>query len=53
MVRLPVVWPGYDLRKVRGGEGYEYGFLPPRFFASVVAAFRAWHKARKVTLTAR
>ena len=47
------VWPGYDLRKARGGEHYDYGFLPPRFFANVLAAFRAWHKAHKVTLTSR
>ena len=47
------VWPGYDLRKARGGEHYDYGFLPPRFFASVLDAFRVWHKAHKVTLTSR
>ena len=47
------VWPGYDLRKARGGDGYDYGFLPPRFFTSVLAAFRAWHKTHKVTLTSR
>ena len=47
------VWPGYDLRKSRDGERYDYGFLPPRFFASVLAAFRAWHKTHKVTLTSR
>jgi hypothetical protein len=47
------VWPGYDLRKVPGAERYEYGFLPPRFFNQVLAALRAWHKARKVTVTPR
>ena len=47
------VWPGYDLRKARGGDGYHYGFLPPRFFASVLTAFRAWHKTHKVVLTSR
>ena len=47
------VWPGYDLRKVRGGEDYDYGFLPPRFFQSVLTAFRVWHKAHKATLTTR
>jgi hypothetical protein len=26
------VWPGYDLRKTRGSDRYDYGFLPPRFF---------------------
>jgi hypothetical protein len=47
------VWPGYDLRKVRGADRYDYGFLPPRFFADVLAAFRAWHRAHKVKLTSR
>jgi hypothetical protein len=47
------VWPGYDLRKTPGGERYDYGFLPPRFFASILAAFRAWHTAHKVMLTTR
>ena len=47
------VWPGYDLRKVRRTGLYDYGFLPPRFFAEVLAAFWAWHKARRVTLTPR
>lgn len=47
------VWPGYDLRKVGGSGRYDYGFLPPRFFASILAAFRAWHRAHRVTLTAR
>ena len=47
------VWPGYDLRKARGGERYDYGFLPPRFFASVLTAFRAWHRTHKVALTSR
>ena len=47
------VWPGYDLRKARRGDGYDYGFLPPRFFQSVITAFRAWHKTHKVTLTSR
>jgi hypothetical protein len=31
------VWPGYDLRKVPGNPArYDYGFLPPRFFDSVL-----------------
>lgn len=47
------VWPGYDLRKAHGGDSYDYGYLPPRFFDSVLAAFRAWHKAHKITLTLR
>jgi hypothetical protein len=47
------VWPGHDLRKVRGTDRYDYGYLPPRFFDQVLAAFRAWHKAHKVTVTPR
>jgi hypothetical protein len=37
------VWPGYDLRKRRGG-GFSYGFLPPRLFDHIARAFAAWHK---------
>lgn len=47
------VWPGYDLRKVRQSDRYDYGYLPPGFFNTVLAAFRAWHKAHKVTLIPR
>jgi hypothetical protein len=47
------VWPGYDLRKVRRSDRYDYGYLPPRFFKDILAAFRAWHKAHRVTLTPR
>ena len=41
------VWPEYDLRKVPGTDRYDYGFLPPRFFAQVVAAFVRWSRSRK------
>ena len=47
------VWPGYDLRKVPSTDRYDYGYLPPNFFNAVLAAFRAWHKAHKATLTSR
>ncbi|MGA9766864.1 MAG: hypothetical protein WA265_16130 [Rhodomicrobium sp.] len=47
------VWPGYDLRKVRGTDRFDYGFLPPRFFNTVLAAFRAWHKKHKVKVVTR
>lgn len=47
------VWPGYDLRKVRGSGRYDHGFLPPRFFARILAAFRAWHASHRVNLTLR
>jgi hypothetical protein len=47
------VWPGYDLRKVRDTDRFDYGFLPPRFFNQILAAFRAWHKAHKVRVVTR
>jgi len=48
------VWPGYDLRKVPGSPArYDYGFLPPRFFNSVLKAFGAWHRTKKAELVGR
>lgn len=48
------VWPGYDLRPVPGRrERYDYGFLPPRFFDSVIEAFGAWHKTGRARVTGR
>jgi len=46
-------WPGYDLRKIPGSDRYDYGFLPPRFFAGVLAAFQAWNQANKGRVTSR
>ncbi len=47
------VWPGYDLRKRPGADRYDYGFLPPRLFAQILDAFRAWNRSSKVRLTPR
>ena len=48
------VWPGYDLLKVPGHpERYDYGFLPPRFFDSVLKSFGVWHKTSKARFTGR
>jgi hypothetical protein len=47
------LWPGYDLRKVPGADRYDYGFLPPRFFAQVVEAFAAFHRSGKGNVTPR
>jgi hypothetical protein len=47
------VWPGYDLRKAPNSDRYDYGYLPPRFFNEILAAFWAWHKAHKVKVTPR
>ncbi len=33
------LWPGFDLRKIPGADRYDYGFLPPRFFSRIIAAF--------------
>jgi antitoxin component of MazEF toxin-antitoxin module len=47
------VWPGYDLRKVRNTDRYDYGYLPPRFFNQILDAFKAWQRASKGRLTLR
>lgn len=47
------VWPGYDLRKVPGRAAYDYGFLPPRFFETVIKALRDWHSKEKTRVTLR
>jgi hypothetical protein len=47
------LWPGYDLRRLPGGDRYDYGFLPPRFFNQVLAAFGAYYEAGKRRVTPR
>lgn len=43
-------WPGFDLRRTGRSNGYAYGFLPPRFFDRVLAAFVEAHSAgRRLT----
>jgi hypothetical protein len=42
------VWPGYDLRKVRSTDLYDYSYLPPGFFNEILKVFRAWHTVHKV-----
>jgi mRNA-degrading endonuclease toxin of MazEF toxin-antitoxin module len=41
-------WPGFDLRPIRGRSGrIDYGFLPPKLFARVVAGIRdVWRKSK-------
>jgi hypothetical protein len=46
-------WPGYDLRKLRHSDRYDYGFLPPRFFDRVRDAFIAFYRADKASLASR
>lgn len=38
------LWPGYDLRRLRHSDRYDYGFLPPRYFNRVREAFVAYHR---------
>ena len=47
------IWPGYDLRKLPHSDRYDYGFLPPRFFGQILAAFTACHQAGKAASTQR
>jgi hypothetical protein len=46
-------WPGYDLQKIGRGDRYDYGFLPPRFFARVNDAFVKWHDTHRPKLVSR
>jgi len=41
------------LRKAPGTDRYDHGYLPPRFFKEILAAFWAWREARKATVTPR
>jgi hypothetical protein len=47
------LWPGYDLRKIPGPDRHEYGFLPPRFFTQVLAAFDRLRAARRARVAPR
>lgn len=38
------LWPGYELRKLLHTDGYDYGFLPPRFFNRVLETFADWYQ---------
>jgi len=46
------IWPGYDLRRRPDGS-YSFGFLPPRLFKLVQAAFVALHRKEKARKTSR
>jgi mRNA-degrading endonuclease toxin of MazEF toxin-antitoxin module len=41
-------WPGFDLMPIRGRNGrVDYGFLPPKFFARLMAGIRdVWRKSK-------
>jgi len=47
------VWPGYDLRRVPGSQRFDYGYLPPRFFQTIVTAFIDWSKRAPYRATPR
>jgi hypothetical protein len=48
------VWPGYDLRPVPGTpDRYDYGFLPPRLFATLVERFKTVWQAGHASMTSR
>jgi PemK-like, MazF-like toxin of type II toxin-antitoxin system len=47
------IWPGYDLRKLRESESYDYGFLPPKFFYQIRDAFVKLARHGKAKKTAR
>lgn len=46
-------WPGYDLRRIGNSQRYDYGFLPPRWFGRVLAAFAAWRRTGAGRMTPR
>ena len=48
------VWPGYDLRPVPvTPDRYDYGFLPPRLFATLVERFKTVWQAGHASMTSR
>jgi len=48
------VWPSYDLREVPGQPGrFDYGYLPPRLFATVVSAIGTLYRKRLLAATSR
>lgn len=47
-------WPGYDLRPLKDRDGrIDYGFLPPKLFASLIEKFTELDRAAKVDRTSR
>jgi hypothetical protein len=43
------VWPGFDLRPIKGSDGrIDYGFLPPGFFQLLTEKFTALEGEGKV-----
>ena len=47
-------WPGYDLRPVPSKKDrYHYGFLPPKFFETIVGKFAELRRQGKTVRTSR
>ena len=46
-------WPGYDLSKAPGADGYDFGFLPPRLFHKTLSAFLGFHGEGTKSVTPR
>ena len=48
------VWPGFDLRPVKGDDSrVDYGYLPPHFFEAVIEKFTKLQEAGEVERTSR
>jgi len=48
------LWPGYDLKPIRGSRGrFDYGFLPPRLFRTIVERFAETWRAGQGTAVPR
>ena len=47
-------WPGFDLRPIPGEKDrYEYGFLPPKLFESIIAKFSELQRKGQAARTSR
>jgi hypothetical protein len=47
-------WPGFDLRPIKDRDGrVDYGFLPPKLFASLIERIERLEKDGKVEQTSR
>jgi hypothetical protein len=47
-------WPGFDLRPITDRDGrVDYGFLPPKFFASLIEKIKELEEVGRVEQTSR
>jgi hypothetical protein len=48
------MWPGFDLRPVKGDDSrVEYGLLPPKLFEQLISKFTELHASQKVARVSR